>query len=105
MLLFSAKNKVADEVSCVVWMDGAALLSTDACIVPRALRYNLLLLILLPTLAYRILTTDKPICRGLHIVVASHHSIPVDDCRWYKVELQERLTIGIPRIFDNTSKI
>ena len=89
MLLLSSKDKVADEVARVVGMDGAALLSADACIVPCALCHNLLLLILLPTLAYRILATDKPIGRRLHIVVASHHSIAVDDCWRYKVELQE----------------
>lgn len=85
MMLFFAKNEVADKVPCVVWVYQAALLSADACIVPCALCHNLLLLILLPTLAYCILATDKPIGRRLHIVVASHHSISIDD-RWrYKV--------------------
>lgn len=81
MMLFFAKNEVADKVSCIVWMYRAALLSADARLVPCALCHNLLLLILLPTLAYRIITTDKPIGRRLHIVVASHHSIAVDDSR------------------------
>ena len=86
MLLF-AKDKVADKVSGIVRMDGAALFATDACIMPCALAHNLLLLILLPTLACRILATDKPIGRRLHIVVTSHHPISVNDCWRYKVEL------------------
>lgn len=87
MMLLYAKNEVADKVAGVVGMDGATLLSADACIVPCTLCHNLLLLILLPTLAYRILTTDKPISRRLHIVVTSHHPISVNDCWRYKVEL------------------
>lgn len=87
MMLLFAKNEVADEVTRIVGMYRAALLSTDACIVPCALCHNLLLLILLPALACRVLATDKPIGRRLHIVVASHHSISVNDCWRYKVEL------------------